>query len=222
MNDLFNKKTVSNLIYNMFLNEELITFLLEKKTQDLRDLNQFVDDIEEQFIKISDINELVKCSEFTTELLNYLNNQNFNDKILITYLNSVLAKPGNTKLSLYFQNTADKYLKINEFFKQDLNRAELSEKIIQDIYNKSSFEIFINEKSKFYKCYNQIYINNNNNKNNGKNFDEIKELKDKALLRKKVGNNDKFDIICKDFADIVNKINNILLLLNEIYISLYI
>ena len=193
-----------NILSFIFEKENLMKFLFEKKEDDVRAITEFIDDVDSQFVKISDIQELIKCVNFIEDLKEY---KKYEDLEFFEKYIEECNKDNNKKLDVIFNNINQKFYEIQVIFNQNLNRAELSKKIIIEIYKSSFFILKFNKNE--YKT-----ICNYNNKETD--FIDILELRDKALLRKKETENDTFYNICFEFSSMVNKIQDIIDLLNKI------
>ena len=119
----------------------------------------------------------------------------------------IVKKSINIEMS--FANSSSKYHDFHELYTKYLNPNEMNKEHIKSIYESSIFDLKPN-----YQCK-AFYIINN--KKMVKDFDEILDLRDIALLRKKDQNEDLYIKVCEIFANFINDIQEILDILNIIY-----
>ena len=116
-----------------------------------------------------------------------------------------------------FENSSAKYHDFHELYTKHLNPNEMNKEHIKAINSKSKFILKPDYHS--YKCIAEYCIKN---KKFEKEFDEILDLRDIALLRKKEQKDDKYFSTCDNFSKNINEIQEILDILNNIYSSGYI
>ena len=126
---------------------------------------------------------------------------------------------GNKKkdIGMKFENSSAKYHDFHELYTKHLNPNEMNKEHIKAINSKSKFILKPDYHS--YKCIAEYCIKN---KKFEKEFDEILDLRDIALLRKKDQKDDKYFSTCDNFSKNINEIQEILDILNNIYSSGYI
>ena len=114
-------------------------------------------------------------------------------------------------IGIKFENSSGKYSDFHELYTNHLNPNELNKQHIKRIHSSSVF--YLNSSYPKYKCIVKYTINN---KNIEKDFDEILDLRDIVLLRKKDQKEEGYSIICDELAKNINQIQEILELLNII------
>ncbi len=195
------------VIDKMYENPELIKFIINKNIIDIHQMGEFIDDSEDVYITTSDINQLENCMKFIQEL-----KQNINSEI--EFLNKFISvvKRNNYKyIGIKFENSSGKYHDFYELYTNHLNPNELNKEHIKTIYMSSIFNLIYSYPD--YKCNVQY---KNNGKKVTKDFDEILDLRDIALLRKKDQKEERYFKICEDFANNINDIQEILEILRII------
>ena len=190
------------VIDKMYEKPELINFLKDKTINDIRQMGEFIDDSEDVFINIMDISYLEACKKFIESLKNFST-----EKIFLDNFFEIVKKDNN--IGMKFANSSSKYHDFHELYTKHLNPNEMNKEHIKAIYTSSTFYLYPN-----YKC-NAKYTINNSSIN--KDFEEILDLRDIALLRKKDQNEDLYFSVCEIFANIINDIQEILDILNIIY-----
>ena len=203
LNSSKNEKSLE-VINKMYEKPELMAFLKDKTINDIHQMGEFIDDSEEVFITIKDITYLEGCKKFTEDLEKYTENE---EKFLNEFMNKVEK---NKTIYLSFSNSSSKYHNFNELYSKYLNPNEMNKKHIKSIYQSSIFKLQLSNSS--YECVVLYEIN----KKVEKDFEEILELREIALLRKKDQTEEIYFTICEKFANIVNEIQEILDILNNI------
>ena len=93
----------------------------------------------------------------------------------------------NKDIGIKFEKSSSNYADLHEFYIKYLNPNEMNKKHIKAIYESSIFNL--NQVYPNYKCNVEYFINN---KKILKGFEEILDLRDIALLRKKDQNNENY------------------------------
>ena len=199
-----------DIVNKMYEKPELISFIKNKEIDIIHQLGEFIDDSEDFFLSISDIIQLENCMTFINEL------KNINKKVKSeeTFLNLFVAMANKKRykdIGLKFENSAKKYNDFYELYTINLNPNDLNKEHIKKIYNSSTFIL----KSSYPEYHCTVYYNNNN-KSMIKDFEELLDLRDVALLRKKDQQEDQYFNVCEGFVDIIGKIQDILKILNTI------
>ena len=206
---IIEKEKYFNVLNELMEKKEVLDFLLTKKFDDIRLLTEFMDDLDNGIIQMKDINDLEKSVQFIEQLKNKCNFKN--DEILIDTFCELIDKEYKD-ISLNLNNIKGKISTIIEGYTESLNDDERSNKLIKYISTSSSFKIK-NQNYQYYDCVCEYDLRN---KINIKSFDDIILLKEKAWLRKKQNNDDIFFNTCQTFCINVNKINDIIKIINEI------
>ena len=195
------------VIDKMYENPELIKFIINKNIIDIHQMGEFIDDSEDVYITTSDIAQLENCMKFIQELKQNMNSE----KEFLNKFISVVKRKNYKDIGIKFENSAGKYHDFYELYTNHLNPNELNKEHIKTIYMSSIFNLIYSYPE--YKCNVQY---KNNGKKVTKDFDEILDLRDIALLRKKDQKEERYFKICEDFANNINDIQEILEILRII------
>ena len=195
------------IIDKMYEKPELINFLKDKTIYDIHQMCEFIDDSEDVYITLGDISYLEECKKFIEKL----NVSNFSEKTFLNNFMKVVDLKDYKDIEIKFENSTSKYQDFHELYTNHLNPNELNKHHIKAIYDSSSF--ILNPSYPIYECKANYRINN---KNYIKDFDDILDLRDVALLRKKDQKEEIYFKICENFANIINEIQEVLKILNII------
>ncbi|OUM66043.1 hypothetical protein PIROE2DRAFT_6840 [Piromyces sp. E2] len=223
---VFNSK-IQDIIYEMYNKPELIKFILNVLIKDnvnngnnndidiLKNMSEYIGDFEDIYLDISDIEKLTTCMEFIKKLKNKSNEEK-EDEFLKKFVD-LCEKCKNFKhIKENFANSSNKLNDFKELYNNCLNKNKLNKEHIKSIYQSSTFDIEIFYTDLKGKCIISYEINKSKIK---KNFEEIEDLKNFALLKnyEKNRKNDFGDYnIFKNFIKIVNNVRVIISLLNSI------
>jgi len=209
-------KDAQAVIHQMFIKPELMNFILDKTINDIHQMGEFIDESEDVFIVLSDIDQLESCKSFTQELKKRCNQEEENEVKFLNQFIDLIQTSDFKDIGIKFENSSGKYNDFYDLYTYHLNSNELNKVHIKRIYQSSKFEInFVYPE---YKC---IVYYMNNKKLITKEFDEVLDLRDIALLRKKEqrierskeGMEENYIKISEDFAEIITDIQEILSLL---------
>ena len=175
-------------------------------------MENIVGDDDNTLINFKDINDLKKCVEFKNNL-GY--NVETKDKDFFKLFKENVEK--NKDIEIYFTRYVNAYNDLNKLFQNTFDKSAISKQIIISICANSVF-ILKNKGHNFFKGYYKIEEKGKENmeKINLK-IPKLKELRDRALLTKKVINENKNKEIFKSFVDNVS----ILIKLNELIKEIY-
>ena len=109
-----------------------------------------------------------------------LNVFNSSEKDFLNNFMKVVDLKDYKDIEIKFENSSSKYQDFHELYTNHLNPNELNKNHIKAIYDSSS--IILSPSYPIYECKAKYKINN---KNYIKDFDDILDLRDVALLRKK-------------------------------------
>ena len=151
----------------MYEKPELIQFIFNKKIDDIRQMQEFIDDSEDFYLNISDINNLEICVNFIKDL----KKNKKTEKQLLDRFIEILKEEKYKNIEMMFENSSSKYHDFYELYTNHLNPNEINKEHIKKIYFYSEF--YLEAEYPKYKC-------NIKYKNNNKwiiiNFDEILDL----------------------------------------------
>jgi len=195
------------VLNKMYENHELINFIKDKTINDIHQMGEFIDDSEDVYITILDINYLESCKQFYDELKREVSSEkNFLDNFI-----NITKKDNYKDIGMKFENSQGKYNDFQELYVNHLNLNEFNKQHIKSIYLLSSFNLI--PSYPLYKCNVEYSINS---KKIHKVFDEILDLREVALLRKKDQKEENYFDICEKFANNIIQIQKIIKLLNII------
>ena len=195
------------VIEKMYEKPELMDFLKNKDVNDIHQMGEFIDDSEDVYITIADINLLETCIKFIKELKKI----NYSDRQFLDNFIDIVNEENYKDIGIKFENSSGKYSDFHELYTNHLNPNDLNKQHIRKIHLSSNFTL--NPSYPQYKCIVKYKIND---KNIIKKFDEILDLRDIALLRKKDQKDEGYSIICDELAKNINQIQEILEILNII------
>ena len=207
LNKDLNSEEALAVIDKMYEKPELIHFILNTNINDIHQMGEFIDDSEDVYITLSDINQLEACMTFIEKLKKNIDSE---DKFLDRFI-KIIKKNDYKDIGIKFENSCGKYNDFHELYTTHLNPNELNKEHIKKIYDSSKFNL--NSSYPEYKC---IVEYNINKKTIQKDFDDILDLRDIALLRKKDQKDESYFEICQNFANNINDIQEILEILNII------
>ncbi|OUM64773.1 hypothetical protein PIROE2DRAFT_60449 [Piromyces sp. E2] len=191
----------------MYEKPELMKFIIDKKYEDIQQTSEFIDDIEDIYISLADIGKLESCLTFVQDIKCY---NKYDEKIFLNGFIKTMNEDKYRDIGIKFKDVSGKYADFYELYNNHLNPNELNKVHIELIFKESTFGIQYSVSE--YIC-NVEYTNNS--KSCTKKFDEVLDLRETALLRKKDQKKGYFEI-CEGFVNIINRIQEILVLLNTI------
>ena len=198
------------LLEEIFKNNENFEFLYNKSNDEIRKLNEFIDETEESYININIFNSLLACVNFLNKLKNLRNEEN-NNKISFLRLNNKFndllkedkANKANKTIVEKFKTINENFNYIKEFYLNILDKQNLNIIIVNEITENGIFEIDYN---KIYKC--ECKLNNKKHLSLEKinelketiqfnNDDEDKEKKLNLFVENILKINEIFNLICE-------------------------
>ena len=197
----------SAIINEMYDKPELMEFIIDKKYEDIQQMSEFIDDIEDLYITLADIGKLESCLTFVQDIKCY---NKHDENIFLNGFIKTMKKDKYRDIGIKFKDVSGKYADFHELYTNHLNPNELNKVHIESIFKESTFGV--QHSVSEYRC-NVEYANNS--KFCTKKFDEMLDLRETALLRKKDQKKGYFEI-CEGFANIINRLQEILVLLNTI------
>ena len=193
-----------------------LKFIMKLTDEDCRTLQEIVSEADNSFLTSAEIQDMTKCSNFIHSL-NVVKNTT-TDKDLIKILKEKISqtKGISAHFILYTNNSGQ----IQELFAQKLDKSQATLKQIKNIVNGSNFTLFISKSDEIYLKFNGNFINDEKVEKEI-NFDNLIELRGRAMLTKKLGNEKskeekQIHEFNKKFAERVNEIEKINELLKKI------
>ena len=191
---------------------ELVQFLQNKKEEDVRNLIEFVEAADDAFLKPSDIQDLIIVVNFVSELQT---KATLPDKQFIAEFQKMVKNTEKYKnIEVYFRNVSQNSVALKDLYTKIINKDEFTQQIIAKLYKSSMITIETNSNTVNCICeYENRTIT----------FEEIIEIRDRALLKKRdtdTGKDEKFERSLK-FATIVSQIENIITSISELLMKGY-
>jgi len=208
--DKFNSNALS-LIIKMYEKPELINFIDGKEISDIHQMCEFIDDSEDFYLTLGDIGQLETCMSFIQELRKESSKWKSETEFLDAFIKITKLESNYKDITDKFENSYRKFNDIKVLYNNHLNPSELNKVHIKRIFESSEFHLKFEKQD--YQCRAHY---RNNNRNVVKKFDDILELREVALLRKKDQKEKEYFQICDRFANIINNIQKILYSLNTI------
>ena len=183
----------------------LIEFLIDKDTEGLRNLAEFVGESDNSSLKASDIQDFIRCVEFMNELKKF---DELKDEDFFKAFIKLVRDDKYKNIVAYILKVNQNYFEIRDLYTKNIDKSEFTKKKVNDLLEYSIFHI---------KNENNIYICKclmTDPKNEGKfkeiNFDEILEIRDRALLKKKDDEDKSFYENAQTFSFLINNIDTLL------------
>ena len=198
--------TYINYIINLFQNEKFVPFIIDKKEQDIKEIEESIWDIDNQGIQFSDIKHLLQIIIFKELLKKDINSRN--DEEFLNYFKQLLiGKEKDNLMSLEILKDLSSIEKFNllvELFSKTINKSEHYKTLILHLLLSSKYEI---------KSKNECNVYYGENYKKKKLFSEILEIKELIILRKK---NESCENEIEKFLNIIDIIENLLELIDNI------
>ena len=214
----YNYDNYLNILLNLNEEPKAIVFLLERNEDDCNALQEAAGNDDNALINIKDINDFRKCVIFKNKL-GYTPKMKDDDFFRAFEENVKESKD----IQLYFTKYINIYNDLNKLFQKKFDKSAASKQKIISICEDSKFE-FLNKRHYFFRgiYYEKIEKEEKEKKNRliSIKLPTIKELRDRALLTKKVSNEDnenKNSEKYKIFIENVSAIFKIYDLIKEIY-----
>ena len=200
--------------YFMFLTalnnkKELVEFIFDKKEEDVRSLVEFIDDVDNTFLKVTDVQDLIKVVNFFEQIKSL---RAINDINLMQGLLNLCQQNVYKYIDVYVHNVAVNLIALKDLYMSTTNKEEFTKQKIQELIELSKFEI----------TNGVCEIKYGNNKTIK--FEDVLELRDRVLLKKKTetqaysnindldefGNNDQFENDKMTFSKIISSISTVI------------
>ena len=205
---LYNKKGSLKLIVNITPDQ-------------CRHLQEVVSESENTFLTVAEIQDMEKCSKFMNIILGDKNVK----KTDIDLISSLIKEVINEKnISVFFIQYANNSGQIQELFSQKLDKSQTTLKQIKNILKESNFTLSIeNTKESYFNFTGKFKSEDENNQTqeNQIGYDELIELRGRAMLTKKLGKDKSIEEeqtfrLNKEFAERINEIEKINIMLKKI------
>ena len=204
------------ILNSLYLKKGSLKFIMKLTEEDCRTLQELVSESENTFLTAAEIQDMTKCSNFIHNL-NIIKDQT-TDQELIKIIIDKVSKTKN--ISAYFIQYTNNSGQIQELFSQKLDKSQATLKKIKNIIKSSNFNLSISNNEEMYLNFSGSYISDENT-NRNVSFDDLIELRGRAMLTKKLGDEKAKEEketheSNKKFAERVNEIEKINGLLKKI------
>lgn len=132
MIDIINKKS------------NFLPFVINKKEDEIRNLSEFVDDVDRAFLSSGDVKDLLKVIAFINELQK--DTQNTDDKTFLEHFKVICDKYKD--IELYFENVIKKLNEFKDLYQKIINKEEFAKKKIESLYTSSTYTKLNSKKEK--------------------------------------------------------------------------
>ena len=201
--------------YMIILNEltnkkDLIPFIKDKDQEGIRNLAEFVGEDDNSSLKASDIQDFIKCVEFIQDLKQDSNlpDKEFFDKFIKLSQNNKYKN-----IEAYIQKTNQNFYEIKELYTKNIDKSEFTKQKVRDINARSIFKIIFDGSD--YNC--SVSIIDQEQKNKIISYEEVLEVRDRALLKKKdEEDKDNFYELAQKFSNLINNIDTLFEFIIEI------
>ena len=209
-------KDYLNILHSLYSKKGSLKFIMVLTDDDCHILHELVSESENTFLTGAEIQDMTKCSNFIHSFGTIKDVKT--DQELISLL--IEKVPQVKTISAYFIQYTNNFGQIQELFSQKLHKSQASLKQIKDIIKHSSFTLSIENLKESYLSFVGSFKNEKNEERNI-NYEGIIELRGRAMLTKKLGNEkskeekETFELN-KKFAERINQIEKINDLLKKI------
>ena len=209
-------KDYLNILSSLYLKKGSIKFILKLTPDDFRTLQELVTESENTFLTGVEIQDMNKCSNFIHSFGDIKENKT--DQELISILIEKVHQEKN--ISAHFIQYTKNFGQIQELFSQKLDKSQATLRQIKDIIKSSNFTLSIDNNNDPYLKFIGNF-KNEKNENRTINYETIIELRGRAMLTKKLGNENSKEEketfeLNKKFAERINEIEKINGLLKKI------
>ena len=188
-----------------------IKFIAKLNEEDIRNLQELVNMSDDTFVTNNEIQDMIKCSNFINNLGEIKGKKN--DKELIQ--DFIKEVPKIKGIAAHFSNYTNNAAQIQELFSRGLDKTQATRKQIEDLMKGSKFTFMIENNNAPYLKFEGEFTNVENNEQQKKmNYDNIMELRERAMLTRKLGDDKSMDEknlfeLYKLFAERVSQIERI-------------
>ena len=213
-----NEKEYLNILNALFIKKGSLTFILSLTDEDCHNLQELVSESESTLLTGAEIQDMSKCSNFVHSL-NITKDLTTDEELMKIFIEKFLQ---SKNISVYFINYTKNAGEIQELYLQKLDKSQATRKRIKNIVLSSNFNISIKNNQEPFLEFNGTFINDDekNKVNKTINFEDLIELRGRAMLAKKLGDEKKEEKeiheLNKKFAERVNEIEKINDLLKKI------
>ena len=203
-----------DIICKIYKKNNFLPFVRNKKEEEIRNLIEFIDEIDGAFISPADVQDLVKVIVFFNDIQNQSINKVDKDFInLIKTLSNDNTKYNN--IEVYIENVNNNLSELSDLYLKTVNKNEFSKQKIISLYTSSFFIITLHEG----KIICDISYGNKKIS-----LEDCLELKDRILLKKNEKNSEEaVEFLNKslEFSKILTQIENITVYLENLSLKGY-
>ena len=211
-----------DILTALYNKKNSLKFILKLTATDCRHLEELVSEFENTFLTGAEIQDMSKCSHFLNKVIGDKNKEISDENLIKSFIEEV-RKTKN--ISIYFITYTNNSGQIQELYLQKLDKSQATLKKINNILNESNFTLSIKNSEepyfKFEGSFNFINEEEHEKKKQIITFDQLIELRGRAMLTKKLGEDkskEEKEIfkLNRNFAERVNEIEKINGLLKKI------
>ena len=202
-----NYLSILSCLYNK---KNSLQFIIKLTAEDCRHLQEVVSESENTFLTGAEINDMEKCSNFMNKILGDKNVKKTDIELISALIKEV---PKEKNISVFFTQYTNNSGQIQELFSQKLDKSQATLKKIKNILNYSNFSLSIKNNEESYFQFTGSF-DNEEKINQVIEYEEIIELRGRAMLTKKLGKDNSKEEqetfkLNKKFAERVNEIEKI-------------
>ena len=199
------------VIQSITKNRDVYPFIKDKKEEDVRNLTEFIQDLFDQIITLSDIKDLIKIINLFSELKD---KKCQSDKVLIDELRQLCSSEKYKNIEACIENIVNNFSPIKELYNQTMNKSEFSKEKLKQLYTKSEFTLELKGGKTTIKVNYQTFRDHTNVDIS---FDSALEPRERPLLNKQIGeDDDNFNNNNEKVAEIVSKISDLKISLEQL------
>ena len=184
------------IINNLTEKIELVKFLKDKDENGLRNLVEFVGEDDNSSLKVSDIQDFLKCVNFMNEIKSF---KNENDDKFYKEIIHLCNNEKYRNIEAYFENVNQNFYEIKDLYNKNIDKSEFTKQKIKDLYKNSLFKI--SNSNGIFSCI--VFYSKELNKKIL--YEEVLEVRDRSLLKKKDEDEkgENFYEIAKEFSKLI-------------------
>ena len=186
-----------DILNKLFEKNGLPEFLLDKKEEDIQNLIEFVGEVDNSFLKASDIQDLMKTVTFFNEVKKYNKEE---DSVFMDKFYELSKSDKYKNIEAYIENICKNFTPIRDLYIANVNKSQYTKEKVKEIYKNSQF--YIETNGRIIICS----VKYGDKLNNKISFSEVIELRDRTLLQKKDEEKREDDDISKDFVKFMDRL----------------
>ena len=206
-----------NILHCIYAKKGSVKFIANLDDNDIRNLQELVTISDDTFVTSNEIQDMSKCSNFIHNL-GEIKGKKTDKDLIQDFIKEVPKVKG---IEAHFQNYTNNSGQIQELFSKNLDKSQATLQQITNIMKYSKFILSIDNTQEAYLKFEGTLINEEKLRNEGEkviNYEGIIELRERAMLTRKLGDEKEKDIfnLYKIFSERVNEIEKINQLLKKL------